>query len=304
MLFSEVYGSYFNVLAEILARAADGNLTNEAMAAVIREKGFEESILTIPQNLADATWPLLLPDLTTPLEHRPTQPLTTLQKRWMKTLLNDPRIRLFAPPTEGLEDIEPLYPADAVVYFDRYADGDPFDDPRYIENFRTVLTALRKKRWLRIKFTDRRSEPHCWTCIPYKLEYSPKDDKFRLVTANNRNPLVINLARVTDCQLLDPASAEAYRPLPMAKETLVLELTDERKALERCMLHFSHLEKETERMDETHYRLTLRYEKDDETELLIRVLSFGPVVKVISPAHFREKLKARIHKQLQLRTQK
>ena len=70
------------------------------------------------------------------------------------------------------------------------------------------------------------------------------------------------------------------------------------------MLHFSHLEKETERIDEQRYRLTLHYEKDDETELLIRVLSFGPVLKVISPNRFREKLKARIEKQMKLRTQK
>ena len=70
------------------------------------------------------------------------------------------------------------------------------------------------------------------------------------------------------------------------------------------MLHFSHLEKETERIDDRHYRLTLHYEKDDETELLIRVLSFGHVLKVVSPDQFKEKLKNRIEKQMQLRTQK
>ncbi len=69
------------------------------------------------------------------------------------------------------------------------------------------------------------------------------------------------------------------------------------------MLHFSHLEKETERIDERRYRLTLHYEKDDETELLIRVLSFGPVLKVVYPAQFRDKLKNRIEKQRKLRTQ-
>jgi len=90
----------------------------------------------------------------------------------------------------------------------------------------------------------------------------------------------------------------------MCKRKLVLELMDERNALERCMLHFSHLEKETERIDNRRYRLTLHYEKDDETELLIRVLSFGHVLKVVSPDQFKEKLKNRIGKQMQLRTQK
>lgn len=304
MLFSEVYGTYFDVLSEILEKAVDGELTRDTMYAIIQEKGFEESILTIPQNLNDQVWPLLNPDLTTPLEHKPTQPITTLQKRWMKALLNDSRIKLFAPPIEGLEDVEPLYPADTFVYFDRYGDGDPFKDPQYIQRFQTVLTALRERKWLRLHFLGRNNVPHSWRCIPYKLEYSPKDDKFRLITSNNRAPLIINLARITDCALLEPVTNEEYRPKAMRKRKLVLELTDERNALERCMLHFSHLEKETERIDDRHYRLTLHYEKDDETELLIRVLSFGHVLKVISPDQFKEKLKNRITKQMQLRTQK
>lgn len=304
MLFSEVYGTYFDVLSEILEKAADGELTRDTMYAIIQEKGFEESILTIPQNLNNQTWPLLSADFTTPLEHKPTQPITTLQKRWMKALLNDPRIRLFAPPIEGLQDVEPLYPENTFVYFDRYGDGDPFEDPQYIQRFQTILTALRERKWLRLHFLGRNNVPHSWRCIPYKLEYSPKDDKFRLITSNNRAPLIINLARITDCKLLEPVTSEEYRPKAMRKRKLVLELMDERNALERCMLHFSHLEKETERIDNRRYRLTLHYEKDDETELLIRVLSFGHVLKVVSPDQFKEKLKSRIRKQMQLRTQK
>lgn len=30
---------------------------------------------------------------------------------------------------EGLEDVEPLYPPDAFIYYDRYRDGDPYADP-------------------------------------------------------------------------------------------------------------------------------------------------------------------------------
>ena len=57
-----------------------------------------------------------------------------------------------------------------------------------------------------------------------------------------------------------------------------MELTDERGARERVLLHFFHLEKETKRLDDTHYQVTLHYEQNDETEILIRILSFGPVV--------------------------
>ena len=85
---------------------------------------------------------------------------------------------------------------------------------------------------------------------------------------------------------------------------LVLELTDDRNALERVMLHFSYLEKETERLDDNRYKISLYYEKEDEAELLIRVLSFGPVLKVVSPDAFVEKLRKKLEKQKKLRIQR
>ena len=303
MLFSEVYGTYYNVLAAVLEKAVEGDLTRQGMLDIVREKGFEESILTIPDALESQTWPLITADYGTPLANVPTMPLTTLQKRWLKALLNDPRIRLFDPPMEGLEDVEPLYPPDTFVYFDRYNDGDPFEDPGYIKRFRCILSAIRHKRWLRIQFDGNKGLPHYWRCVPYKLEYSPKDDKFRLISANKREALSINLARITNCFMLEPCEETDYRPKAMKKRKLVLGLTDERNALERVMLHFSHLDKETERLDDTHYKITLFYEREDETELLIRVLSFGPVLKVVFPDDFVKKLCERLEKQKKLRTQ-
>lgn len=69
------------------------------------------------------------------------------------------------------------------------------------------------------------------------------------------------------------------------------------------MLHFNHLDKEAEHTDDTHYKITLFYEKEDETELLIRVLSCGSVSKVIFPDDFVKKLVQRLKKTEKLRTQ-
>ncbi len=302
MLFSEVYGSYYNVIAAILAEAVSGELSDRRMNGIIREKAFGESVLTIPSALRDGSWPLITAKNTTPLEHVPTMPLTTLQKRWMKALLQDPRIRLFCPSEAGLEDIEPLYAADVFCYFDRYADGDPYEDDAYIGHFKTVLAALREKRKLRVCFASRLGAQHSWKCIPYKLEYSSKDDKFRLLVISPEKTLTVNLARIKSCELAEHWNAGEYQLKEPVKKALVLELLDERNALERVMLHFSHLEKETERLERDRYRLTLRYDREDETEMLIRVLSFGPVLRVVSPDDFIEKIKERLHKQNQLRT--
>ena len=53
-------------------------------------------------------------------------------------------MKLFDADIKGLENAEPLYSQDMFVYFDRYNDGDPYNDERYIRNFKTVLKALRE----------------------------------------------------------------------------------------------------------------------------------------------------------------
>ena len=297
MLFSEIYGTYYNVLARILGLAVKEELTKEELYRIVQEQGFQESVLTIPQMLEDQTWPLLQEDMTTPLLDVPAMPLTLLQKRWLKQLLSDPRAALFDLPLEGLEDVEPLYPRDAIVLYDRYGDGDPYEDPAYVKNFRTVLQAIREKRRLRVAFSGGKGKEHCWDLIPHRLEYSAKDDKFRLICVGNGNSYPINLGRVQSCELLGHYLPEEFCPVPMARKILVLELTDRRNALERCLFHFSHLSKETERIGEDRYRITLHYELADETELLIRVLSFGPMLKVIFPEDFRRRLCKRLENQ-------
>ena len=301
MIFNEIYGTYYNMLAKLLSRAVEGELTEERLYATVQQEGYEESILTVPKALKEQSWPLLKEDLTTPLRHKPTMPLTELQKRWLKALLQDPRIRLFDPPAVGLEEEEPLFAPDTFVYFDRYLDGDPFEDPDYIRRFRCILSAIREKRRLRIGFAGTHGREHLWNCVPYRLEYSSKDDKVRLISSNKRGVLTINLSRITYCQPLGLCAQEDYRPRELSKRVLILELTDERNALERVMHHFSHFQRETERIGENRYRLRLTYERGDETELLIRVLSFGPVVQVVYPDDFIRDLKKRLEKKKKLR---
>ncbi len=297
MLFSEVYGSYFRVLEEILTRAVQGTLTEQALTALVQEKAFAESGLSIPAKLKSAEWPLLDENFGTPLRHAPTQPLTTLQKRWLKALLLDPRVALFAPSADGLEDVEPLFTPDTFVYFDRYTDGDPYEDPDYIACFRLILQAIREHRKLRVRFRGHTGIRHSIVCIPVRLEYSAKDDKFRLLTAGDARRHVINLARVRSCELLEQyAPQEAKTARPRAREVTFL-LHDERNALERVLLHFSHFEKETVRLAEKLYQVKLRYDKEDETELLIRILSFGPMLEVTAPEQFINLIRERLARQ-------
>jgi len=298
MLFNEIYGTYYRVTASVLREAVAGRLTREGLTELVRRQAFSESVLAIPQGLAGEKWRLLRRDLTTPIRVAPTMPLTTLQKRWLKALLLDPRIRLFDPDASGLEDVEPLFTPDMFVWYDRYADGDDYADPGYIARFREILSALRDGRDLFVRFSTGRGGEQALTVTPHRLEYSEKDDRFRLLAAGARRDWIINLSRLSACA---PAKAgPAAAPRPAGRAGVTFELVDRRNALERVLLHFSHLEKETERLEGNRYRVTLRYDPQDETELVIRMLSFGPVVRVTEPARFAALMAQRIGRQAAL----
>lgn len=299
MLFNEIYGSYYRVVAAVLTEAAKHPVSPDRLTAIVREKAFAESALSIPAALRSAEWPLLDEERRSVLLHQPSMPLTLLQKRWLKALLSDPRIALFEPDTTGLDDVEPLYRQGTLVLFDQYKDGDPYEDPVYIACFRTACRAIRESRNLRVRFRDKAGSRHTVACIPYRLEYSCKDDKFRLLVSGKRGCSTINMARIRSCELLDcnpPGAAASPRE---HAETLTLLLHDERNALERVLLHFSHLEKETKKLDDRRYQIRLRYDREDETEILIRILSFGPVLEVTSPPELIRLIRDRIQKQLE-----
>ena len=295
MLFHEIYGKYYQTVTKILQRASEkGRISQREIRSIVAEHAFLESGMYIPEAMSNS-WFLLDKAGGSVLRNAPSVPLTTTEKRWMKAILLDPRIQLFSPDEAGLENVSPLFTPDMFFLFDRYEDGDPFDSPAYIQNFRLLLQALVQNRKVKLQYSGSNGE-QIHICIPYRLEYSEKDDKFRLLAILHNKPIVLNLAKLLTCELLEPADSLLKIPTQQ-KSKLVLELQDYRNALERAMLHFSHLEKETERLGKGKYRITLWYAPRDERELLIRILSFGPLLKVVEPDSVVSQIKYRIEKQ-------
>lgn len=299
-MFHEIYGSYFLAVTEILGKAVDGTLDGKTLRKIVNEKAFAESGLSIPDALERGEWRLLDEEYDTPLMNPPERPMTLLEKRWLKSLLFDPRIQLFSPDATGLEDVKPLFTPDMFVYFDRYEDGDPFHDAKYVEHFHVILRALKEKKWIQVEYLGKYGAVRQFACRPERLEYSSKDDKFRLVCADAAGTM--NLARIENCQVLEEApQSNEMEMVPMralsGKNRLTLELVDEYGALERVLLHFSHLEKETKRLENHKYKVILHYDKSDEAEILIRVLSFGSKVKVTEPKELIEKIRDRLRSQ-------
>lgn len=95
MIFNEIYGCYYNAVAKMISLAVDGRLTESKMNEIASEYAFEESLLTIIPAIKKQEWQVIDHELETPIVNKPSMPMTTLEKRWLKTILLDPRIALF-----------------------------------------------------------------------------------------------------------------------------------------------------------------------------------------------------------------
>ncbi len=293
MIFSELYSVYYHTVAKILARAAQSHATEQEFQQLVMETAFSESALTILPALKSGRWPLLGKDFSPILRHPPTMPLTMLEKRWLKSIAEDPRMRLFCTPPPILDDVEPLFTRADYKIYDQYADGDPFEDETYIAHFHLIREAIRTKSPVKITMTNRYGREIRVRFFPKGFEYSEKDDKIRILASGCRYRY-FNLARVTSCFYYHGHGPWREETPEVQNREVLLEIVDERNALERVMMHFAHFEKRAEKVDNHRYLLRIRYDQPDETELVIRILSFGPFVKVLEPASFVALIRERL----------
>ncbi|MBQ8370201.1 MAG: WYL domain-containing protein [Clostridia bacterium] len=299
-LFSELYGAYYTAVAEIIREAQQGEITDTRIREICTQYAFPESHMTILPAIREQKWQLIRRDGTTPIQNPPAMPMTTLEKRWLKAILLDPRVRLFGLSLTGLDDVTPLFTPEDIVVYDRYADGDPYEEEAYIKNFRVILSAVRTKTPLKLTYRTQKTRDVTLLLMPEYLEYSEKDDKFRLAASSAKYNSMINLAKVTSVRP-DPEAdfVPKTREMP-EKPWFTMILTNERNALDRVLHHFAHFEKRAERISGDKYRITVSYDRWDESELVIRVLSFGPMVKVTAPAKFVALIKNKLTDQYNL----
>ena len=321
-IFSEIYGAYFRIAGKTLKNKT---VTAKEINNFIEEEGFADSVLFLPQKLLPqkdgSDWGLLNKNddgtFSRVTKKAPVFAVTNLQKRWLKTKLSDPKTSLFLSDTEIeklsaiLSEIKPLFTAEQYRYTDKFSDGDSFEDESYRRNFHEVLEALKYRTILDISFWGRYQNRISGQYVPVKIQYSEKNDKFRLYcyevkTGKHYGSTIINIGRIEKAENTGESyngeiSAERLFAERRCSEPALLRVTPERNAVERFMNEFSAYEKQSERDLETGIcTVKLWYDKFDETELLIRLLSFGPVLEILGPPDFRKQAADRVMRQAEL----
>ena len=161
-----------------------------------------------------------------------------------------------------------------------------------------ILEAIQKKIPLDVYFFSKKGKKLHSVILPEYLEYSEKDDKFRLVGSDSKFKTTINLGRIAECTFYKKPFLTNYQENKIENICQVsFELTDQRNTLERVLLHFAHFKKCAKKVSDDRYLVTIYYDKEDEMEMVIRILSFGPTIKVVEPTHFIELIKKRLIEQ-------
>lgn len=121
--------------------------------------------------------------------------------------------------------------------FDRYADGDDYTDEAYIRNFRIILDAIKQQYPLKITLQNRRGNPLQMNVMPKCLEYSEKDDKFRLIGSSDRYGSTINLGRIISCERCqDGMARHLTRKSEQQRKVVLNSLTKERRWKGYCFI--------------------------------------------------------------------
>lgn len=336
-LFDKLYSCYYLAVRRILEEAALSPVDSRRMEEICRACAFDESALSIVPELTrpDGAWSALLSAkrgglFSSSLGSASLKPpLSRLQKAWLKAICSDPRFLLFFSEEErdrlsaALEEdgqVTELYKQEEFYYYDQFQDGDDYESVLYRRHFATILEGILNRQMLRLSYKGKRQLLDPMKVFPVSLQYSAKDDKFRLLCIRRRSGrpglgYTLNVSKILSCELCretppaggiqaasaPPFSAASGSGSPFvrkAEEPAVIEIDGRRNSLERCMLKFADYEKRTE-YDEKRgvYICSICYDIQDETELIIDLLSFGPVIRVVSPERIVRQIRERVMRQ-------
>ncbi len=242
-------------------------------------------------------------------------PLSKLECRWLLTILSDPKMTLFLNEEEiqsirqTLADDKPLLLA-SIIQTDRFAVSDQVkQQERNVMNL--LLGAIEHHQKVFIQYNPRHQPEFSGVFYPIMIEYDQRDNVFRSYFYSEKRQTItlMNLARIEACQVLKEetfaydsayAALEAYRGEHQA--SLTIELSEEKNTPDRILYELSPWKKRC-RYDRNQkvYTLTIYYQDNDWMELVMRLLGYGPVIRILDrDSNIYQEYQQRLKEQLEI----
>lgn len=224
-------------------------------------------------------------------------PLSILEYRWLLTIIDNPKMKLFLSDKEigylksvlsaGENEAKRL-PLGAIYYTDRFNFSKEARQ-KEIEIMNPLLSAIQNHKKVFIEYRSAQGKKQSGVFEPIIIEFSKRDNLFRgyFYSVWNKKISIMNIARLQSFRVLDEeydyekalSSLERYRKNNTRE--LTIEFYDEKNVPDRILSEFAPWKKRCVYDRDTKlYKLIIFYQKQDSFELVVRLLGYGSAIRI------------------------
>lgn len=286
--------------SELIKNELDDLCLNESFGKYSSDSGF------IPRYSFDAKTNI----------YRDIIPLSEMELRWLKTIINEPRFAAFFKNTgevsaietfleENAPEIEPL-PTARIVYYDRYqlsTKGMNLEN-KYLG---PLSECIRNRISVNITYLTRYKKTVTAVFDPAVIEYSCRNNNLQLYARSHRNGKVslINLSRIQNLspsvQKYDYQTAmDCYKKYREDnKRSVEILFYNEKNNADRILTEFAPWDKRcTLDRNRDLFNLKIFYQSIDETDIVTRLMGYGSAIRFADPDHdIAKEMQTRIGRQ-------
>lgn len=329
-IFNEIFGVYYYIIAEVIlcccSNSDSNKLSNEKINNIVKKvrrwyssRGGNQ---TSRLSLDEITWLFendafgkkskangkeqiefkyqCDPDTEF---YKDVLPLTTLEIRWIKTILSDERIVCFFSERQldfikvymntEYPEITP-FPVNNLVNFDKHIPIDSMEKLAEQSLITTLIKAINQKMLVDITYVTRYGKEIVGEFKPIVIEFSKRNNKFQaqMQSCENNRFYSINLSQIISLTIV-PDEFEYFETLQnyekhreLNERSVDIQFYDVRNTADRILTEFSPWKKYCEYDRETKiYTLHLFYKKDEELDLVVRLMGYGGNIHFVNKEH-------------------
>lgn len=309
-LFNDYKNRYYRCIQNIINGIYNGEkYTKKDIRAILQDAYLEDEIVLVKE-LVDGRF-FDYEDDTASLMVGCDMPirLNNLELAYLKMFVEDECFNgvlddeLLQKLKDKLDDVESL---DYNKFWKR-ENVDKFGDDMKEESFRSKIITLEKAILENkyIKYTSKNKKGEIFKdkiAYPYKIEYSIKNNRYRLVVFCDNRAIKINIDGIMELEILQEEIVTAEEKAQIENfinakknisDPLVLKIEDNKNTLDRCFNLFSAYDKKYYYEGEN-LILNIYYHDFDKAEIIRDILSLGKSAVVLSPKSVREEVIKRI----------
>ena len=223
-------------------------------------------------------------------------PVSAIEIDWILYCLKQPQAQLFLTRDE-IAEIKKTYQFKTGTFGDRILEtynqnkkDDLYSTDKVQETFRILLAAIYQQKKLHIQYLNwMTGEIYDTQYSPVSIEYSKRDDAFRLWAITNSGELYpLNLERIVDAKITNIdydstlVEAQAEKEYENREKKVQVIFPDKKNVPDRILTEFSPWKKKCKYDAEKKlYTMDLFYDKMDAFEIAIRLHAYGRNVYVV-----------------------